>query len=256
MGSGLIYAIIIVVWAAYLMPSWLRRHDDAFGSRSVSKYRQAMRVVSKGTEAEIPVTEAERVEARERLRQRRMTVLVILASTFIITLTLAVLGAVAFWMPLAVLALGGIYISNVRKSVVAGAIQAQRMAAAEKAQRSKSTPRVFDQNAVVREKPRQATIITPVEPSEVAQSTTVNIVDAGWQPTETPLPTYATAPKAVRPHRVIDLTKPGEWTQAQREAEEARLAAIAPSRDEVFDQVAAEEAVKIAEDAKKRAVGD
>lgn len=256
MGSGLIYAIIIVVWAAYLMPSWLRRHDEALGSRSVSKYRQAMRVVSKGTAAEISLTDAERIEARERMRQRRMVVLVILGSTFVITASLALFGASPFWLPLAVVLLAGIYISNVRKSVVAASVHSQRMAAVERAQRTKPTPRVFDQYAAMREKPRQATVIAPTAPSEAVQSTNVHVVPASWQPSELPLPTYVTAPKAVRPHRVIDLTKPGEWTQAQREAEEARLAAIAPSRDDVFDQVAAEEAVRLAEEAKKRAVGD
>lgn len=256
MGSGLIYAIIIVVWAAYLMPSWLRRHDEAFGSRSVSKYRQAMRVVSKGTEAEIELTQAERLEARERMRQRRMTVLIILISTLVITLTLALFGAVPFWLPFAVILLGGVYVTNVRKSVVTNAVQAQRMAAVERAQRSKEAPRVFDQHASVRERPRESTIIPPTNNVDVVQSATVNVVRPGWKPTETPLPTYATMPKAVRPHRVIDLTRPGEWTQAQREAEEARLAAVAPSRDEVFDQIAAEEAVRVADEVNKRAVGD
>ena len=214
-----------------------------------------MRVVSRGTDAEIAVTEAERVEARERMRQRRMIVLITLALSFVITFFLAITGAVAFWMPLAVLVLGAVYVTNVRKSVVSQSIQAQRMAAVDRAQRAKPAPRVFDQYASVREKPRQNTVIAPTAPSDAVQSTNVNVVPASWQPTEHPLPTYVTAPKAVRPHRVIDLTKPGEWTQAQREAEEARLAAIAPSRDDVFDQVAAEEAA-LAEEAKKRAVGD
>lgn len=256
MGSGLIYAIIVVAWVAYLMPAWLRRHDEALGSRSVIKYRQAMRVVSKGTAAEIVVTEWERIEARERMRQRRMMVLGILGSALVITTTLAFFGAAPFWIPLAILLLGGVYVSNVRKSVVAASVQAQRMAAVKRVQSAKPTPRVFDQYAAVREKPRQATLITPTAPSEVVQSTNVQVVPASWQPAEVPLPTYVTAPKAVRSHRVIDLTKPGEWTQAQREAEEARLAAIAPSRDDVFDQVAAEEAVRLADEAKKRAVGD
>jgi hypothetical protein len=58
----------------------------------------------------------------------------------------------------------------------------------------------------------------------------------GWQPTQLPRPTYATAPKAVPSKRIIDLTSPGEWS-AKQEQEQV----IPNSRDEVFDLIALEE---------------
>jgi hypothetical protein len=66
---------------------------------------------------------------------------------------------------------------------------------------------------------------------------------AQWKPNEIPLPTYVNAAKAITPKRTIDLTEPGRWSEEQEALERAALAAAAPSRDEVFDQQLAEEAV-------------
>ena len=67
---------------------------------------------------------------------------------------------------------------------------------------------------------------------------------AQWQPNDVPLPTYVNAPKAVPAKRIIDLTEPGKWTEEQQQLEREALAAAAPSKDEIFDQQLAEEAVK------------
>ena len=44
--------------------------------------------------------------------------------------------------------------------------------------------------------------------------------------------------------RIIDLTEPGKWSEEQQRIEREALAAAAPSRDEVFDQQLANEAVE------------
>jgi hypothetical protein len=46
-GSGLIYAAIIVMWAVYFIPRWLRRHEELSESRSVEKFDHAMRILSR-----------------------------------------------------------------------------------------------------------------------------------------------------------------------------------------------------------------
>jgi hypothetical protein len=51
------------------------------------------------------------------------------------------------------------------------------------------------------------------------------------------------APKAVTAKRVIDLTIPGQWSEEQERLEREALAAASPSRDEIFDQQLADEAV-------------
>jgi hypothetical protein len=46
-GSGLIYAAIIVLWALYFIPRWLRRHEELSESRSVEKFDHAMRILAR-----------------------------------------------------------------------------------------------------------------------------------------------------------------------------------------------------------------
>jgi hypothetical protein len=46
-GSGLIYAAIIVMWALYFIPRWLRRHEELSESRSVERFDHAMRILSR-----------------------------------------------------------------------------------------------------------------------------------------------------------------------------------------------------------------
>jgi hypothetical protein len=64
-----------------------------------------------------------------------------------------------------------------------------------------------------------------------------------WQPNSVPVPTYVNAPKAFVPKRTIDLTIPGAWSDEQERLANEALSAAAPSRDEVFDQQLADEAV-------------
>lgn len=68
--TGLVYVAIVALWAAVLIPMWLRRHDDD-QARRLDRHRSAM-----GTLAAIsaPTSTATRVAAR-----RRRTLLVALA---------------------------------------------------------------------------------------------------------------------------------------------------------------------------------
>jgi len=49
--TGVIYAAIVVAWAAYLVPLALRRHDQAARSRSIDRFSGAMRVLSRRGES-------------------------------------------------------------------------------------------------------------------------------------------------------------------------------------------------------------
>lgn len=258
MGSGLVYAIVVVVWVAYLVPSWSHRQD--FGTRSAHRYQKAMRVVSRGTEAEIVPSTEERLQARAQLRRRRMLVLGVLGGILVLSTLLVAVSGLAVWVPAIPLLATAVYVTNLRRVVVAEKVAASRALIARRSQRHEYLPRMSDPAAALRSMPRTPTTITPTT-AATPQVSTVRIREqvTEWNPVEVPLPTYVTAPKAVRPHRIIDLTRPGEWTEAQKQAEEARLAAVAPSRDEVFDQVAAEEAVALVErlaSDDRRAAGD
>ena len=56
--------------------------------------------------------------------------------------------------------------------------------------------------------------------------------------------TCVSAPKAIVPKRVIDLTIPGAWSDEQERLEREALAAASPSRNEIFDQQLADAAVE------------
>ena len=71
-----------------------------------------------------------------------------------------------------------------------------------------------------------------------------------WQPDSIPAPTYLSAPKAVSQTRIIDLTEPGRWSEEQENLAIAALNAVAPSKDEIFDQILADEAVDRLRDSK------
>jgi hypothetical protein len=75
-----------------------------------------------------------------------------------------------------------------------------------------------------------------------------------WDPQSVPVPTYVNAAKAISSQRIIDLTEPGKWSEEQERLEREALAAAAPSRDQIFDQQLAEEAVSRVR--KNRAAGE
>ena len=54
MGSGLIYLAIVIVWAAILIPMFLRSRDAALEDRSVERFDHAMSILSQQEEAELP----------------------------------------------------------------------------------------------------------------------------------------------------------------------------------------------------------
>ena len=45
----MIYAVIVVMWAAFLVPMWLRRHDELAEAKSVDKFASKMRVLARRT---------------------------------------------------------------------------------------------------------------------------------------------------------------------------------------------------------------
>lgn len=54
MGSGLIYAVIVLVWAAVLIPMWLRHHDEVSETRSADRFSRAMHTLSRRDSVEAP----------------------------------------------------------------------------------------------------------------------------------------------------------------------------------------------------------
>ena len=45
--SGLIFLVIIAIWAAYLLQHWVRRREHLATARSVDRFSEAMRVLER-----------------------------------------------------------------------------------------------------------------------------------------------------------------------------------------------------------------
>ena len=49
----MIFLVIIALWAAYLVPHWLRRREQLSASRSVDRFSAAMRVLARRSDAPV-----------------------------------------------------------------------------------------------------------------------------------------------------------------------------------------------------------
>lgn len=248
MASGLIYIAIIGMWVAYFAPRWIHDRNE-FSGKSVERFKSALRVVANqsphgtSTSGAIHIDLDSEAKFRQSLMRRRITFLLIAFS-----LVSTVIGGVMKYMPFvyALVPVSGllIYIANVRRHVIAEQLHKRRVTQLHRRSSGVSATNLAE---VVQPKPSTEHWI-PLSERDLKG---VVILPKGsaairneWQPTEVPVPTYVNAPKAVVPKRVIDLTVPGQWSDEQERLEREALAATSPSRDEIFDQQLADEAVE------------
>ena len=248
MASGIIYVAIVGMWLAYFVPRWVHNHDE-FSGKSVERYKSALRFVASGAGSDAEAnsrghgdTDQESRGAKVLLRRR-----IVFAA-----LALALLGALVdvifYSAPFAysLLPMTGfaIYIGRVRRQGSAQRLQRRRVTQLQRTSAGVSSTNL-------------AQVLAPKStgehwiPIQERQLTGVVLLPKGstkernsWQPNHVPLPTYVTAPKAVVPQRTIDLTVPGVWSDEQERLARAALEMAAPSRDEIFDQQLAEEAIE------------
>src|SRR5690606_4869292 len=109
-GTGLIYAAIVAAWAAYLVPLWLRRQDEAVAAREEGMTMRG-RVVrrSKPTPAESehagqpaeaelePIEEYEPVPVGPTSAARRRRTLLVLLVATTLTAVVAAVGFAPWW---------------------------------------------------------------------------------------------------------------------------------------------------------------
>jgi hypothetical protein len=253
MASGIIYLAIIGMWVAYFLPRWVHNKNE-FSGKSVERYKSALRVVASSTPGAQTSTGAiySDVDRAGRVAQqllRRRIIFTLITTTLILTMAGAIMQTftyVAIAIPVTGLI---IYIAHVRRQENSERIQRRRVDQLHRTTEGVSHTNLADvltskthneikvnQDHWVPLAERELTGVTLL-PKGTAQSR------AEWQPNEIPVPTYVNAPKAVQAKRIIDLTEPGKWTEEQQRLEREALAAAAPSRDEVFDQQLADEAV-------------
>ena len=236
------------MWVAYFLPRWIHNKNE-FSGKHVESYKSALRAVAGHTPGAkigsgVIYTDVDHVaRVAQRLLRRRIIFSIIFISlvSTVVGVLMSTIAITSILLPVTGLI---IYIAHVRRQANAEAIQHRRMDQIHRRTEGVSHTNLSD-------------VIAPKETTEhwipfaERELTGVTILPKGtaaaraeWQPNEVPLPTYVNAPKAIQPKRVIDLTEPGRWSEEQEALERAALAATSPSRDEIFDQQLADEAVE------------
>ena len=241
MGSGLIYAVIIGMWAAYFIPRWLRRHEELSESRSVERFDQAMRILSRRDpmpdqrrivmppRPQAAAVPAQRSRPRQAVRasvavRRRRALAGLLLTTFVASVATP-LSPTPWWSPLVSLGLVMAYLVHLRRQ--ARARHHVRRTRTSVRQRTRSRIMRFDaverlmtvRREMAEERAAEERRWQEAEEAEervrAEEAERRRVEEEGWSPVPVPLPTYVSKPPAPRRAPPIDLTDPGSWTQAQ-----------------------------------------
>jgi hypothetical protein len=270
-GTGLIVAFVVAVWAAYFVPLVLRRYDEASTSSSLEALSPLSRVIRR-SDAEPPaaavdeepdqVEEPEQDEAPEQVdaprpqisgraariaaRRRRRTLLTLLAAT-------AIVGGLAGFVVIPMWSIA-IPAGLVVSWLVACRVQVRRERGITRRPRRKrmKTAKVTasaaedDEDTVITSSQledvnpgrRHVMESTPLEADAldeqlvIAAPSVATTGDLVWDPLPVTLPTYVTKPRAGRTVRTIDFDQPGAWTSGHVEGEDVEL----PARDRSADE--------------------
>ena len=248
MTSGLIYIAIIGMWVAYFAPRWIHDRNE-FSGKSVERFKSALRVVASqspqnsSSAGAIHIDLDREAKIRQTLLRRRI-IFVLIAFSLITTFVGGVMNTMPFIYALVPASAILIYVANVRRHVIADQLHKRRVTQLHRRSSGVSAtnlaevvqPKENTEHWIpLSERELKGVVILPKGSAAVRNA---------WEPTQVPVPTYVNAPKAITSKRVIDLTIPGQWSEEQERLEREALAAVSPSRDEIFDQQLADEAVE------------
>lgn len=242
--TGLIYVVIIALWAAVLIPMWLRRHDQISEVRSTARFSSAMKSLggngqpqfatesgydmdeqydmpahrssSPSSAREVrgmrPTTESRSLGLdpsyeRELARQSASTRRAVVLGSLTCLLLVALLLAVAGILPRwsPVLASVPVIAFVLAAAMTASERSAARPARARRTHQAERSAR-SDHSAPVQAAP------APTAPEDDWETWNAWDDDESWDAVPTTLPTYVTAPRASQVPRGIDRSRPGEWT--------------------------------------------
>jgi hypothetical protein len=237
--TGLIYIVIIALWAAVLIPMWLRRHDRISEVRSTARFENSMARLGRQDEATNHVGGRDRMNSLSSLSpsaKRRASVLASLAGLTALTLLLALVSVAPQWMPI----LFGLLTAAF---MVASATTASARTQAAPARVRRSSPASRGERTGV-----NASAQTTAKVDDWENWNAWDDEDVEWEAVPTTLPTYVTAPRASQVPRPIDKSRPGEWTgsamveaaQEMREAsaaQAAEIAAVAAAYDDITAEI-------------------
>ena len=248
MASGLIYIAIIGMWIAYFAPRWIHDRND-FSGKSVERFKSALIVVANSSPQGVSGSgsihiDLDREAKIAQLLMRRRIMFFVLTGSLTTTLVGGFMNTMPFIYSLVPATGILIYVASVRRQTIADKIQYRRIQQLHRRTAGVSatnlaevvTPKSSQEHWIpLSERELKGVVLLPKGTAAIRQT---------WEPAEVPAPTYVSAPKAIIPKRVIDLTTPGAWSDEQERLEREALAAASPSRDEIFDQQLADEAVE------------
>ena len=248
MTSGLIYIAIIGMWVAYFVPRWIHDRNE-FSGKSVERFKSALRVVASSSpngetgSSSIHIDLDREAKTAQLLLRRRITFSILFLS-FITTIVGGFMSTMPFVYALVPTTGILIYIANVRRQIISDKIQQRRIQQLHRRTSGVSatnlvkvvSPKLSNDHWIpLSERELKGVVLMPKGTAAIRQT---------WEPAEVPAPIYVSAPKAIIPKRIIDLTIPGAWSEEQERLEREALAAASPSRDEIFDQQLADQAVE------------
>jgi len=248
MASGLIYIAIIGMWVAYFAPRWIHDRNE-FSGKSVERFKSALIVVANSSPQGVSGSgsihiDLDREAKIAQLLMRRRIMFFVLTGSLTTTLVGGFMNTMPFIYSLVPATGILIYVASVRRQTIADKIQYRRIQQLHRRTAGVSatnlaevvTPKTSQEHWIpLSERELKGVVLLPKGTAAIRQT---------WEPAEVPAPTYVSAPKAIIPKRVIDLTTPGAWSDEQERLEREALAAASPSRDEIFDQQLADEAVE------------
>ena len=235
--TGLIYVVIIALWAAVLIPIWLRRHDQISEVRSTARFSSAMKSLGKSDSRKSRSRGAGRAQsyspARETAAKRRAIIMGVLSGALALLLVLAVVGLVPRWAPiiLAVLVLSYVIAAGVASSKrSAGTARRRHVDYDEHEEYDELDQDAYDDYREVAYTDRVAEVAYPrtrgarpaTKRSRDAQVAAAMDDFLEWDPWEseqdedawsavpTTLPTYVNAPRATRVRRPIERDR--DWS--------------------------------------------
>ena len=220
--SGIIFVLLALGWAGYLIPKALQHQDELSLSRPVDSFSDSVRVLGRGaagapapgpgsdTGADVaaapllrPKYAVSRAAARAAARRRRR-VLGLLVLVLLATVATSVFAVTPWWSTAVPTLLVAAFLLLARTTV-----RRQLLAALHAA-----LPDVVDADPLTDEEldvelDREDT--AAVSRDELAAAVAAPNVDEGslWDPLPVTLPTYVTKPRARRTVRTIELTQNG-----------------------------------------------
>jgi hypothetical protein len=251
--SALIFVVLAVGWAGYLIPKALRHHEEIGASRPVDTFSDTMRVLERtpatmkalltpptaaATSQSVPAPAAAPATRRNRKpstpARRRRRVLGLLLFVTAATGVAAYLAFVPAWS------------SAIPGALVVAWLVACRLMVRKQPVRRVARPSVVEEGpTVVEERPLGARLETPVSPEVAPLSAEVEDDGSLWDPLPLTLPTYVSKPAARRTVRTIDLTQTGV-TSSGHKAEDSELARQAEADAKAQQDAAAAAQRKVA----------